>query len=203
LYTYENKENLYFILKNGEQLKTPGGQDVKTKIESIAKRLVQDLLKYGEDPSRPDSVVSMHYSSLDFGLRMSKEEAIADIQRSLLAPFDWTSSCPSANPNEWMRWKSFFGDWEERREQIKAWLQTLSMMKRSAVACVGNSFETLNIPYIIGSTLDKEGLHEDFDNYLKEINDLIEHYYDFPSGSDFQILKTFAFYYNAANKPVG
>ena len=158
MYTIQPHDDGFQILKAGQELRTPMGRLVSTKSEPIARKLVEHLELFGEDPSDPQSLVSFHYSYLDFfenGARPPLEHSVAI---GLDEAHDWTYGCPSADPHRMMEWWGAFGRGPAQAEAGKEWLSTLSMQQLGAVCVVGRALESVNIPFIVATSLKKKSL---------------------------------------------
>lgn len=189
MYTVQPQNDGFQILKAGQPLRTPMGRLVTTNSEPIADKLVEHLELFGEDPSDPQSIVAFHYSYLDFfekGARPPLEHSVAI---GLEEAHDWTYGCPSADPHRMMEWWGAFGRGPAQAEAGKEWLAGLSMMQLGAVCVVGRALESVNIPFIVATSLKKKslpafikvvdeqfpfmgpkGLKAVFDNYLLYFN---------------------------------
>ena len=158
MYTIQPHDDGFQIMKAGQELRTPMGRVVSTKSEPIARKLVEHLELFGEDPSDPQSLVSFHYSYLDFfekGARPPLEHSVAI---GLDEAHDWTYGCPSADPHRMMEWWGAFGRGPAQAEAGKEWLSTLSMQQLGAVCVVGRALESVNIPFIVATSLKKKSL---------------------------------------------
>ena len=174
--------NIYFEFydSNGKILLTPGKTKVTTKYSQLADKLVMDLNEYGESPKDALSIVAFHYTMVEYFSKYTQKELIKILCDSFLLGTDWTSKCPTANPDAWMEWVSYFGNnWEERKKAIIELFHEKSNMELCAMCCLGNYYESINIPYILFILMNKNGkISVKASNQLAK---MIEVYYQYVS----------------------
>ena len=189
MYTVQPQNDGFQILKAGQSLRTPMGRLVATKSEPIADKLVEHLELFGEDPSDPQSLVAFHYSYLDFfekGARPPLEHSVAI---GLDEAHDWTYGCPSADPHRMMEWWGAFGRGPTQAEAGKEWLATLSMQQLSAVCVVGRALESVNIPFIVATSLKKKSIPA----YIK----VVDEYYPYMGAKGLKaVFENYLLYFN-------
>lgn len=155
MYGFRKDGEWYFIEKNSKVLTTPMGQPVKTRNMALADRLVADLKKYGESPSDPVSIVAFHYAMLDFFSTVPRQELESNVAIGLDPENDWTFDCPAASELK-MKWMANFAKHYSNTEPGKKWLSTLSTMQLCAVCVIGRALESVNIPFIVATTLSPD-----------------------------------------------
>lgn len=195
MYTVHPQDSGFQIMKAGQPLLTPMGRLVTTKSEPIARKLVEHLELFGEYPSDPQSLVTFHYSFLDFfekGARPTLEHSVAI---GLEEQHDWTYECPSAEPHQMMEWWGAFGRGHAQEEAGKEWLSNLSLMQLGAVCVVGRALESVNIPFIVATSLKKKSLPA----FIK----VVDEHYPFMGAKGLKaVFENFLLYFNAEASPV-
>jgi hypothetical protein len=158
MYEIDKQGDSLCIMKDGAPVHTPMGNPVQTRLPAIAKRLVKDLKRYGDDASDPRSIVAFQYPMIDFFLTESRKDLEGSVVAGLNQHADWTLSCPSAAPEMTMAWMSLFGHPTEQSDAAKTWLSDLSLRQLCAVTVLGRNLESVNIPFIVATLLKPEGL---------------------------------------------
>ena len=164
-YGYMKNGELYDMYKGETPLRTPMGAPVRTNLKVLADRLVKDLNKYGEDPSNPASIVAFHYAMIDFFYNISRSENERSIAIGLDKENDWTFNCPTATPEPMMEWMALFGTHSSQAERGKKWLSSLTIIQLCAVCIIGRALESVNIPFIVATELEREAL----ESYAKQV----------------------------------
>lgn len=183
------QNGVYSILKEKKQLQTPAGNSVITQYRELADRLVKDLDRYGEDPSNPLSLVAFHYAMIDFFSKLPRAELEANVAMGLSMEHDWTLNCRSGDPLYSMKWRLFFGDPSYQVEQGCQWLPSLSLMQLAAVCVIGRALESVNIPFVAATSLERAKMQQ----FCKKVNS----YYPYVSAKDIQrYLENYLFYYD-------
>ncbi|MFC1591236.1 hypothetical protein ACFL43_01800 [Thermodesulfobacteriota bacterium] len=190
MYKFKKDGDQYNLYKDNAPLTTPAGSPVATMYQPVAKRLVKDLEKYGEDPSNPISLVAFQYATIDFFMEMPREELEHSVAIGLEKDADWTFNCPTASPEPMMQWWGTFGKYSTQSENGKEWIPTLTLMQLCSVCIIGRALESVNIPFIVATILEKKHLA----GFAKEINK----YYPYVSVAELKkYFDNFLFYFNA------
>lgn len=193
MYTIDKQGDRFRILKNGAPIHTPRDNPVETRLSAVADRLVQHLNRFGEDPSDPCSIVAFHYPMIDFFAVEPRELLEGSVVAGLNRNADWTLSCPTAAPEGMMAWMSLFGHPTSQVEAARAWVSKLSFMQLCAVTVIGRNLESVNIPFIVATSLKADDLGE----YAKEVS---ERYPYINSVSVKTMLENYLFYFHAASE---
>lgn len=197
MYTFKEQQGVFHIYSNNQPVLTPGGQEVVTEFKDLAKRLVKDLEKYGNDPSNSLSIVAFHYPYLDFHKINLDSFSFDSVALGLEPEWEWTFDCPTAEPEGMMRWISLFGIRSEIYDKAKTWVYSLSPMQLSAVTVLGRTLQSINIPYLIVNVLDKSTINA----YAKEIWDIESESFAFNNVIELRkVFQNYCFYYNLDNK---
>lgn len=165
MFRYEKKSDAFIFYKGNECIKTWNGKDLKTRSQIVADELINDLEKFGADPTNPLSLAAYVYPMLDFFERIPKEESIHSIEIGLNSYNDWTLDCPTADPHNLMNWWGVFGKPDNQIEKGKEWLHKLELHQLCAVTIIGRSLESVNIPFL----LDTIYRGKNTDDFIKTI----------------------------------
>ncbi len=194
MYTARLEDGNYGLYKDQIPLETPMGTPVETASDELATRLVRDLNTYGEDPSSAASLVTFHYSLLDFFMKTPRAQLEANVALGLRPQHDWTMECPTATPEPMMRWWGLFGEPTVQMKNGTTWLSSLSAGQLCAVCVLGRAVESVNIPFILATKVRREDLERfaeavgEFYTYLDA--EMLERYFD-----------NFLFYFGCFSKP--
>ena len=155
-YSIREEDGIYYIFADDDHiLATPGGNSVCTLFKPIALRLLADLEKYGYLYTDVVSLLSWHFTTIDNFANLGKERVIEILDDSFLKQFDWTLHCPSPDPYFYMDWTSVFGPPDKVPQELRTWLEGLTIMQLSAACCIANAYESLNISYLFSLLVDK------------------------------------------------
>jgi hypothetical protein len=160
MYDFEKQRGSYVLRVDGEELHTPMGMPVFTGSRELAKKLCEDLERFGEKPSNPLSLVAFHYAMIDFFSDMPRAETEYSVVFGLNKENDWTFNCPTAEPHAQMEWMGLFGTYSNNAEKGKEWLASLSLPQLCSVCIVGRAIESVNIPFIISTMLKAEIIYD-------------------------------------------
>ncbi len=189
MYSLVREEDWHVVHTNGRVLTTPGGKPVKTKSAELADKLLSDLNEHGESPSDPISLVAFHYPMIDFFSCMPRAELEHSVAIGLERQNDWTFNCPSAAPEPVMKWMSLFGATSAHADRAKLWLPTISLTQLCAVCVLGKAIESVNIPFIVATVLQKE-------NRAYFADEIAKLYPYVRSDQVLAWIENFTFYYN-------
>jgi len=134
------------------------GYAVECHSEEVAKQLCKDLDEFGEEPSNPLSLVAFQYAFIDFFSKLPRQELEESVSSGLDINWDWTFSCPTATPKPLMDWIALFGTHSANAANGKNWLSTLSLTQLCAVSVLGRAIESVNIPFILATSLKPKHL---------------------------------------------
>ena len=95
-------------------------------------------------------------------LRNAKES----IKDEVADEADWTFDCPAAAPEPVMEWLSLFGTWSARERPGQAWIRSLGKNQLCATTVFGRAVESVNIPFLIATTLREEDLAGFVQDYI-------------------------------------
>ncbi|NCC04609.1 MAG: hypothetical protein EOM37_11350 [Proteobacteria bacterium] len=179
----------YYIFKNSKKINTPMGQIVKTKFQSLADKLVNDLITFGESPTDPVSIVAFHFAMIDFFSTMPRAELEQSVAVGLDRENDWTFNCPSAEPEFKMKWMGIFGTSTSNAKNGRDWLSSLSLIQLCAVCVTGRALESVNIPFIITNYIS----HDNIKVFAREI---VERYPFIKIEELIKIIENYMFYFS-------
>lgn len=189
-YSYKQENDRYVIYDGDIALTTPGGNNVTTLYEPLAKRIVQDLERFGMNFRSAASILAWHFTMIDNFAPMGHARVEQVMANSFLSHVDWT--CRERYGSGWAR---TFGTWSERQVYIEQWLSKATLMQMTAACCIGNAYESLNLALALAVVLEKyDG--DEREEKLTEVAQLIADTYQFGSFEDiFNDFKTFELYY--------
>ena len=185
------RDEYYYLEHGGEPVQTPAGAPLRTSFAALAKRLVDNLQRFGEDPSDPRSIMAFHCAMIDFSLRLPRGACERDVSIGFEQGMDWTQECPTAAPDGMFMWWGVFGPPmdSERRTAAKKWLSSLTLTQLTAVKCVGAYLESVNIPYLLATVIDRK-------SHRRWIKGVIK-YYPYVSEAELrQVIDNFFFYFD-------
>ena len=189
-YRYKKDGKFYVIYDDNTIITTPDGNNVRTSYKPLAERIVQDLDRYGMNFQSPESILSYHFTMLDYFSLFSHESAEQILTDSFLTDVDWT--CRNSYAAGWTR---TFGKWSDREYFIKQWLSKVTLMQMTAACCIGNTFDSLNMAFTLALIFEKYNGAEREDK-LAEIAHLVADYDSIRSfESIYNCFKTFELYY--------
>lgn len=192
MYGVRKDGDWYCIEKGSDLLTTPMGKPVRTLYKPLADKLVCDLEEYGESPKDPVSICAFHYAMIDFFATMPRGELEHSVAIGLDPENDWTFNCPTAMPEPMMNWIATFGTSSSNTARGKDWLSTLSLMQLCAVCVIGRALESVNIPFIVATMLDRKHITK----YAKEV----DKYYPYVGLKDLvRYLENFLYYFSLEN----
>lgn len=196
-YTIQKQEEFYIIKCGEEILETPGGKVAKTSYLPLAKRLLTDWKELGYDSyTRPDSILSYHFSLVEHFLPLSKQEVL-NMLNSLNWERHWTfQRCPSPDPNVWMQWIFTFGQGDDRKIQlVRQWMRSCTHMQLVAMTCVYNATMSYNLAFYM-AVIVEEVPEEEQEEEVKHLHDF---YSKFDPSIDYdefrRIFECFRLYY--------
>lgn len=158
MYKINEEQGMYFLIDGDKELLTPMKHKVTTRSLELAERLSKDMNKYGCDPSNPISIVAFHYAMLDFFSILTREELEHSIAIGLSKDYDWTLDCGAPDPNAFMEWWSVFGNADSQISSGLKWIKSLNLNQLCAVCVIGRALESVNIPYILSTSLKSSEL---------------------------------------------
>lgn len=147
MYTIEKKDNVYYVLKDGDYVLTPAKNKLRTIYHTLANAIVDKL--NNSNIFSPTSIIDYHYYRIDQVSQESQDVLINDLVS--LIKNDWTFKCPTAEPNAQMKWMSYFGTYMSQCERITAWIKSLSLIQLSAVCIYSRLMGSINIPFTLAN----------------------------------------------------
>lgn len=196
MYTIEKQGDTLALLENGKPVCTPMRIPITTTSKPLAKRLLEDLQQYGNNPREAASVVSFHCAMLDFFQKNPRAELEQNIAKGLSFQMDWTLHCPGADPHFNMRWWSNFGAGRFQIERGIPWLSTLSLTQLCAVCVLGRTMESVNLAYNVATRFKPKELK----SYAKRVLELCPFGYVHTPESLARCFDSFLFYFNLESK---
>lgn len=178
---------------NGEAevIRTPGGQVVTTTHRGLASRLLNYLGEHGMEYHAPDSILAWHFTYVESFSRMEHGAIEEMLDRCFLQSRDWTYAVTDRG----YKWRTLFGDENERIDIIRRWLTACTSMQLTAACCIGNAYASLNLAYVLAKTLELSGGESRFDQ-IQNIANLIAQVPEFgPYEEIMNTLVLFDFYY--------
>ena len=202
-YCYKKQNDSYVIFVGNKVLLTPVEHNVVcTPHEKLAKRLVEDINKFGLDYTNGNSLFSWQCTYLDRAVPYGYQIFRRAMENSFLNYPDWTFDSTYLNDE---KLASFFGSWkpqtdefgkvdkldavlmsvyasspwEYRIQEMKSWLDNLSLMQLTAACCIANAYESLNVSYSL-ATIIHEKVGEERDNAINEFGSLVDNCGFFP-----------------------
>ena len=109
-YYYKSENNKFIIYDGDNVLTTPSGKAVVTIYETLAKRIVFDLERYGMNFSSISSILSWHFTMIDNFAPREHAEVEDILVNSFLTRNDWT--CRERHGADWSR---VIGSWNDRQ----------------------------------------------------------------------------------------
>lgn len=189
---YFSKEQMginCFFEKPNTVVTTPNGNKLTADTEELAERIVCDLNEYGPEYMGSDSILPWQYTFVDNFSKMDRDKVAGIIADSFLHDPDWTL----AVDNEGLR--VIFGSEEVRMQEMRDWLSELDNKQLTAVCCIGNAYESINIAYIFAKYLIEYN-SDVLSSKIEELGRLIEaltgEFFALDIISDFE---TFKLYY--------
>lgn len=143
----------FVITKDGSPVTTPAGRALATPSKELAERLVQHLCKFGEQPGDAISLVTFHFSYLDFFNTVPRPELERSIALGLDEDKDWTFTQRPVGTASDAKWVKLFGTHANNASAGKHWLSSLPLTQLCAVCVIGRYLESVNIPYILATQL--------------------------------------------------
>lgn len=185
-------EARYKFDKEGEVVRTPGGNELTTEYRELADRLFDDLVAYGPDHMGSDSILPWHYTMIDNFAPRGKEAVIDILEDCFLSKPDWTFK----PQNE--VWRDIFGTEDSRKNEIRVWLSKCTTMQLTAACCIGNAYRSLNMAFAMAAILggdssnDRESAMIQFSSIVAKATEVLGF------GSAYEVMqdfKTFELYY--------
>ena len=186
----------YEIHKREEVLKTPSGKIANTRYLPLAERLLRDWKEKGYDSYKSaKSILSFHFTMVEFYAGVTKEAAIAMLNLSHWEN-SWTlQGCPTGNPRLMMDWMNYFGSASEQIVLIRQWFNNCTRMQLTAALCVYNAMMDYNIAYFWATVVEEldETEHEEA---IREFYDFLSEFDEFYDFEEFwTIFDNFRLYY--------
>ncbi len=159
-YTYSFENGEYVIYKNGNVLRSPERRlVVKTPYEELAKRMVHDLKKYGDDFGTLSNIFSLYYTLTERVESLGRDWFESSMIDQFLTYDDWYFMYGvTGGPEAYMR--SF--EWSFVKKAIQEWLSKITLMQMVAACCVGKAYESLYVAFCFAS------LVEDYDGNVPD-----------------------------------
>lgn len=149
---YKIDSRLYFWDSDEEQwARTPGGVILSTAYEELASRILEDLDSFGPEYMGGDSVLPWHYTMVEHFSKMDHAAVEKMLDDSFLKKTDWSLDANVTAGNV----RELFGMRDDKRRLIRDWLSKCTIMQMTAACCIGNSFHSLNIAYILAEYMEK------------------------------------------------
>ena len=79
-FSIEERDSVYYLLDNGEQVTTPNGQIACTKSQELAGMLVKNANATKGAYTKPTDLLCYFYSTLDFTMQWNEEQTKAYVQ---------------------------------------------------------------------------------------------------------------------------
>lgn len=197
-YYYKSENNKFIIYDGDNVLTTPSGKAVVTIYETLAKRIVFDLERYGMNFRSISSILSWHFTMIDNFAPREHAEVEDILFNSFLTRNDWT--CRERHGADWSR---VFGSWNERQHCIEQWLKKATHMQMTAACCIGNAYESINLAFVLAVVLENYE-DEERDAQLRNVAQLLADTYEFgPFDDIYDSFKTFELYYGIHLKTDG
>ncbi len=143
----------YFFCKTQNekvQVNLPNGKPLKTKYKLIADRILSDLQTYGFNYNLPESILTYQFTLFNNLIDLNHFE----IEKKLfisLTENDWALSKDSSR----FELQELLGEKNKRPVEIQNWLAKCTKMQLAAVACLGNAYGSLNMPFCIAKMMEK------------------------------------------------
>ncbi len=143
-YCYKLENGEYVIYRGNSQLLSPERNFVvKTKYEELAKRMVEDLEKYGNDLGIMSNIMSLYYSFTERFYIFTKEELEQSLIDKYLCSDDWYIMYGVSGRDIPVRW----AEWSSLKGVIIEWLSKITMMQIAAVCCAAKAYESLYVAF--------------------------------------------------------
>lgn len=154
-------EKLYVIVDSKGSIKTPGGSEFASSDQRLIQLVYDDMNRYGPNPTKSSSFISLHASYLDFGCQVPQQE----LRRNILGGYshDWdvilqtykefdiqykTASFTTSSEESGVVLDPivYFGPAPER-EEIITWLNSLSRRALASMQVCGGTFHSILLGY--------------------------------------------------------
>ena len=170
-FSIREEDGVYYIFVDDDHvLATPGGNDVYTAFKPIALRLLKDLEKYGYEYTNIASILSWHFTTIDNFAPRGEEKIVEILDDCFLKRFDWTLHCSAPDPHIMMNWLNVFGSPDKVPQELRKWLEGLTIMQLSAACCVANQYKSLNVAYVFSLLTDKIAK----ENFKEAVKDFVD-----------------------------
>ena len=164
------KDKYYFFLDNNEEYAiTPGGDLLKTTYLDLAKRILNDLVKYGPDDFCADSILPWHYTMVENFSKMTHEAVEKVLIDSFINRYDWTYNVDVEDTD----FESIWGERGEREEEIMEWLTKITHLQMTAACCIGNAYHSLNLAYIMAIIMETYDEGDERDKKFSELVSIV------------------------------
>lgn len=167
-YSTRKEGNKYYILRNGVVLDTPNGNKVFTTNEHLAAEL-QKALNEGESHEDGTSILSFHYSLLDFG-----EKVLQYVKGLSYETFmqDEFLMLGQDSPVRIAIAQAF-------SEIVPEHLESLPLHRQMAYVCLCSISDSIMLPYYVDSrVLQDENPEAALETFLEELKDFFCESYD-------------------------
>ena len=181
-----------------EWARTPGGTLLTTSYEELAERILEDIDSFGPDYMGGDSVLPWHYTMVERFSKMDHAAVEKLLDDCFLKKTDWSLDANVSSESL----RELFGMRPNKKKQIRDWLSSCTIMQMNAACCIGNSFHSLNMAYVLADYLEKY-TGEELD---EKMGVLADHIAAFTNDVPFEvmaILATFKLYYGIHLKENG
>lgn len=191
---FKHKDTYGFIENvNGKQklLKTPGDEILCTSYLVLAERILKDVAKFGSLYMSSESILPWHYTMMDNFVKMDHEEVEDILDHCFIQKPDWTFSVGREN-NECVR---LFGTEKDRPLEIKTWLSKCTHMQMTAACCIGNTYHSINIAFVLAALMENYSGME-LQRQFKYLAELLDNNFFYGPTEDFvEVFNTFCLYY--------
>ena len=157
----------YFFMKlndkGGTPLTTPGKKLVTTLYKELAERIFDDLEAFGSENMSVKSILPWHFTMVDNFASKTSEEIGESLAESFLKEADWTFKDGSSIES----WDNTFGEYEERKSEIVSFMKGLTNMQLTAMCCIANAHESLNLSYVLAKIMENFEGRERFEKFSR------------------------------------
>ena len=169
-YKLKEFDGIFIIIgKEDKPLQTPDGQTFEIRYESIAKKVIEDLEKYGSDSyTNPLSALCWAFN-YD---KMRRNGWTIDIREELkAAPYeDDPAFMPASNglPPARAVWNHIYANNPNRISKVRRWLEYLNPQQLMTAFMLYRGFKNMNLAYVFGELIMDEG----DEGYLLDLENL-------------------------------
>jgi hypothetical protein len=165
MYNITPNNGFYIFRKKDKALLTPKGNPVITYSKILADNLLFDLIAYGEDHLIPSSMVTFHYTMIDYVSSIDVCELQQVMAFGFKREYDWTFNRRPSDSQLQTKWIELFGTYTSNSQAGAQWLYSLNLTQLCAVYTLSRAIKSINIPFIVSTNIAPS----EISTYAKEV----------------------------------